>query len=41
VAHAPGYYETIARAYAKIIDDINKYSLQQLRPSKPAITSAR
>jgi predicted methyltransferase len=33
--------QQIARAYARIIDDINKYSLQQLRPAKPAITSAR
>ncbi len=33
--------EQIARAYAKIIDDIGKYSLQQLQPARAAVTSAR
>ena len=32
--------QQIARAYAKIIDDIGKYSLQQLRPARAAVTSA-
>ena len=33
--------QQIARAYAKIIDDIRKYSLQQLQPARAAVTSAR
>ena len=33
--------QQIARAYARIIDDIGKYSLQQLQPARAAITSAR
>ena len=33
--------QQIARAYAKIIDDIGKYSLQQPQPARAAVTSAR
>jgi hypothetical protein len=33
--------QQIARAYAKIIDDIGKYSLAQLQPARAMLTSAR
>jgi len=32
--------QQIARAYAKIIDDIGKYSLPQLQPARAATNSA-